>query len=122
MYEPPPGYDDLVADADDDTAEVPNARWTTVVLEGIGAVEIRRPLPKAAAALAMAANARISPVTQQHYLTLFVQNHVRPGTVERLFAQMMEGEAPTDTFQRVARAIATEGTARPTRRSLRSAS
>lgn len=80
----------------------------------VGTVMARPPMPGAAAALAMAANAKIDAVSRQNYLVLFVKNHIGDVEYERLLYEMMIGELPADTVEQVARAVAVWGTARPT--------
>ncbi|AKF14299.1 hypothetical protein SEA_VINCENZO_37 [Mycobacterium phage Vincenzo] len=117
LYEPPPGFDDCEADAD--AAPTP-ASWPyhELEVEGVGTLHARRPLPNAIPNLAGAARAKIKPQARIDHLDLFVQNHLAEGEFETLLARMMtEDDMPPDAMLRVSRAIATAGTARPTRRS-----
>ncbi|AOQ28600.1 hypothetical protein SEA_DERPP_38 [Mycobacterium phage Derpp] len=118
VYEPPPGYDDCESDADDFPTPA-NAAYRELDVEGVGILHARKPLPNAIPALAGAANSKVKPAARLDYLTVFIQNHLAPGEYETLLAKMMdpETELPEDTVLRVSRAIATAGSARPTRRS-----
>lgn len=120
MYDPPPGYDDLMFDAGGDAPPV-DPVYRELDVPGVGIVLARPPLPNAAGALAMAARANITAMAQVDYLGLFVRNHLAPGEVARLLFGQMDGRFPADTIQQVAKAVSTWGTARPTRRSSRSA-
>ena len=111
MYDPPPGFDDMIGDAE---LTPPDGPFTPLDVPEVGEVIARRPMPNAVPALAMSTNAKIDALARQNYLTLFVQNHLDTGEYERLLAAMMEGDLPADTIGRVARTIATWGTARPT--------
>lgn len=119
MYDPPPGYEDALADCA--VAVCPPPSYQPVEVAGVGTVSARRPLPNSVAALAMAANSKIALTSRLDYLVLFVRNHLQPGEMERLYVQMITGDCPPDTMERVARAVATWGTARPTQPSSRSA-
>mgnify|MGYP003612241774 CR=1 FL=1 len=79
----------------------------------------RKPLPNAIPALAGAANSKVGPQTRIDSLTIFVQNHLADGEAAELLARMMDPDEdmPEDSMLRVSRAIATAGSARPTRRS-----
>ena len=79
----------------------------------------RKPLPNAIPVLAGAANSKVSPAARVGSLTIFIQNHLADGEAAELLARMMDPDEdlPEDAMLRVSRAIATEGSARPTRRS-----
>lgn len=116
MYDPPPGYEDLLGDCE----HAPSSpHFCTLEVAGVGAVRARRPMPNATAALAMAANAKIDLTSRADYLVLFVRNHLDEGELERLYVEMITQDLPTDSVERVARAVATWGTARPTQPSSR---
>ena len=125
MYSPPAGYVDCEADADADQERrsqvvVPiSAAYREIDVPGVGVLHTRRPLPNAIPALANAANAKITGQARVDYIDIFIQNHLKPGEFEELLARMIDPdeEMPVDTMLRVSRAIATAGTARPTRRS-----
>lgn len=111
MYTAPSGYTDLLADAEDGRA----GPFRDLEVPGVGTVRARSPLPNAVGALGMAANSKISDMEKQEYMTLFLQNHLDSASMDRLYvAMMIEPDSPENTMQRVARAIATIGTARPT--------
>jgi hypothetical protein len=118
MYDPPPGFDDCESDADDHPTPE-GTRYHEIDVEGVGLIHARKPLPNAIPALAGAANAKIKPQRRIDHLDIFVQNHLVPGEFEALLARMMDPDEhmPADAMLRVSRAIATAGTARPTRRS-----
>ena len=120
MFSPPPGYDDCESDAEADQEHradvIPiSAAFKEIDVPGVGLIHARRPLPNAIPALAGAANAKITPQRRLDYLDIFIQNHLAPGEFVDLLARMMtEDDMPPDTMLRVSRAIATQGTARPT--------
>ena len=118
MYDPPPGH----ADLEGDCAHAPFAdRFEDLDVEGIGVVQARRPMPNAVHSLAMAVNSQIEPPARMDYMILFVRNHLGEGELERIYHGMMTGDTPADSIERIARAVATWGTARPTSPSSRSA-
>jgi hypothetical protein len=120
IYSPPAGYIDCEADAET-SAVIHTGQYHEIEVPGVGIIHARRPLPNAIPALAGAANAKISDRSRVDYLDVFIQNHLRPGEFEELLAAMMDPDhdpvMPQDTMLRVSRAIATGGSARPTRRS-----
>lgn len=95
---------------------------------GVGTVSARRPRPNAVPLLAMSVNPDI-PIdpdvddgldaetkankARDHYLSLFVRTHLDDGEHERVLAAMMTDDAPADSMGKMARALATWGTARP---------
>lgn len=111
MYDPPPGYDDLAGDCA--TAEY-SQTFEDLEVEGVGVVRARRPLPNALHNLAMAANADIEQMSRSDYVVLFVRNHLDEGELERIYHGMITGDTPASSIERIARAVATWGTARPT--------
>lgn len=110
MFEPPPGYDDMLADADE---SIYTSAWVTFEVPQLGEIKARRPMPDAAAQLAMAANPKIGHSKQIEHLMRFVSDHVAAEDLERLSFAMMMDEAPADSLEKLARAVATWGTARP---------
>ncbi|QWY84382.1 hypothetical protein SEA_KNOCKER_40 [Mycobacterium phage Knocker] len=118
MYDPTPGYADCESDGEDHPTP-PGHPYREIEVQGVGIIHARKPLPNAIPALAGAANARISAHARIDQLDIFVQNHLADGEFESLLARMMDPDqdTPPDTMLRVSRAIATAGTARPTRRS-----
>lgn len=110
MFDPPPGFDDLIGDAE----TAPHAdRYTTLEVPRVGVVAARRPMPGALAALAMSVNADTPDARRSWYAAEFVQDHLGVGEWERLSVAMLDGEAPDDTVTAVGESIATWGTARP---------
>jgi hypothetical protein len=89
-------------------------RFDDLDVEGVGPVSARRPMPNAIPALASAANSKIDAQARVDYLVLFVRNHLAPGELERIYHGMITGDTPSDSVERIARAVATWGTARPT--------
>jgi hypothetical protein len=111
MYDPPPGYADMEGDAD--TAPYVD-KFVDLDVDGVGVVKARRPMPNAIPALAAAANSNIDSAARVDYLVLFVRNHLDDGELERIYHGMITGDTPSDSIERIARAVATWGTARPT--------
>lgn len=118
MHDPPDSFDDMLGDAELQPFTGP---FAPLDVPGVGVVSARRPMPNAVPVLAMSVNAKIDVADKQGYLTLFLQNHLATGEHERILVTMMDGDLPVDSMGRVARAIATWGTARPTLPSSRSA-
>lgn len=121
MHEPPDGYEDLLHDSGGDVPRPATSGFRELDVPTVGVVLARPPLPNAAGALAMAANAKIDGMSQLNYLTLMIRNHLAPGELERILVGQMNSQYPADAVQQIARAVCTWGTARPTRRSSRSA-
>lgn len=112
MYDPPAGFEDLLADAANCVRDQGPYRDVEVV--GMGTFRARRVIPGSAGALAMSANAKIETGAKAGYLNLFLQNHLADGEYLRMVEGMIEGRYPDDAVVRVTRALATQGTARPT--------
>lgn len=112
MYEPPPGYEDML----DDAAEVIRepGPFRDLHVDGVGVIQARRPLPNSAPNLAMSANSKIPDTEKVGHLNLFVRNHLGDEQYEQILYRMMVGELPDDTIERIVRAITTRGTPRPT--------
>lgn len=74
-------------------------------------------MPNSLSALANASRADVSDESRADYLTLFVRNHLDMDELERIFAAqvMADADMPADAIPRIARAISTWGTGRPTR-------
>lgn len=112
MFEPPEGIIDMLTDAElVAPAEHP---FQPLDVPGVGIVQARRPMPNAAANLAMSENSKMSPSERQSHRIRFLRNHLAPGEHERMTVAMMQGEMPYDATEKVVRAVATWGTARPT--------
>jgi hypothetical protein len=111
MYDPPPGYADMEGDAH--TAPY-SQQFDDLNVDGVGVVKARRPMPNAVHNLSMAANSDLDTSTRVDYVVLFVRNHLAPGELERMYHGMITGDTPADSIERIARAVATWGTARPT--------
>jgi hypothetical protein len=110
MYAPPPSYIDMLADA---KGWPPAGPLDELTVDGVGVVEARRPGPAGVAALAMAANPDLEATERASYLVRFVADHLGEGELDRLYFGMMVDSLPADTFERVSRALAVWGTARP---------
>jgi hypothetical protein len=110
VFDPPAGYLDLIGDAE--TAPY-SERFEPLVVPEVGVLTARRPMPSGLADLAMAANPEVADVDRSDYLVRFVSRHLHGDELERVYVAMMAGEAPADSIERIARAIATWGTARP---------
>lgn len=110
MYAPPPGYEDMLADAE---GWEPSGPLVPVEVSGVGVVQARRPGPAALPILAMSANSDLTNADRSAYLVRFVADHLGPGELERLYFDMMMDALPTDTVERVSRRLAVWGTARP---------
>lgn len=111
MYDPPPGYADLEGDSENGTY---SDRFAPLDVPKVGVVKARKPLPNAVSTLASAANSKIEERSRIDYLVLFVKNHLDSGELERIYVEMITGDIPPDSIERIARAVATWGTARPT--------
>jgi hypothetical protein len=110
MYEPPAGFIDLQNDA----ARAPlTGDFEDLTVPGLGPIRARRPLPRAVSALASAANGKYDAPTRNGYLNMFVVDHLGLDAFEDLLVDLVTGTVPADAVHRVARAIATWGTARP---------
>lgn len=119
MYDPPAGYKDFLADAEN--ADRGKGPMYPLEVEGVGTIQSRRPIPGSAAALGASGRSKASDGEKLGYLNLFVRNHIGSDQYEELLSRMMTGDAPDDTMSRVVEAITTKDTARPTKRSSRSA-
>ncbi|WP_263999381.1 DUF7240 domain-containing protein [Mycobacterium yunnanensis] len=107
LWEPPPGYDDLLGDCDQ------NRGFTVMMVGGVGEVRMRRPGPDALGDLAMGNNPKATPEQRSYHSNRFVQQHLDDGELERILTGMVDGELPPDSVFRVGRVLATWGTARP---------
>ena len=96
-------------------ADRPPHPVTALTVDGVGAVQARRPQPAAIVALASAADPDLpDDQRNRHLLHGFLLAHLGPGEYERLLADMMgENGLPPDTIRRVTAAVAEWGTARP---------
>jgi len=110
VYSPPPGFTDLLSDA---ALWPPAGEFEDLSLVSIGAVRARPPRARAVAYLAMVDNTSLKPHEQRDYLTRFVLDHLDTGEYQRVLSGVFDGDFPHDSVQRIARKIATWGTARP---------
>lgn len=111
LYEPPPGNVDMESDAERGPY---SPHFHELMVDEVGIVIARKPMPNAIPALASASSANIAADARADYLVLFAQNHLDEGEMDRLFYEMStKPDMPPDTIERVARAIATWGTPRP---------
>lgn len=110
MFDPPPGFNDLVSDAEGCPITGP---LRSLKIPAVGTVQARKCRPRAAAALAMGHNKRIPDSEKLSYQSRFLLDHLDAVEYERLLLGTLEGDLPVDALHRVARAVATWGTARP---------
>jgi hypothetical protein len=110
VFDPPPGFDDLLADAETCGAR---GELSTLHIEDFGDIQARRPTPRSAAALAMSVNRKALPETRGSYQQLFVADHLADTRFVELLVDMLEGRAPDDALFLLCRGIATWGTSRP---------
>lgn len=123
MSDLPSGFADMLGDAE---LAPPAAPLAELEVRGVGPVSARRPMPAAAALLAMSAKSaepkadepaeefeQRELLEQQGYVSRFIGEHLAGGEYERVLMAMMDGELPSDTLTRITSAIATWGTARP---------
>lgn len=110
MFDPPPGFLDLISDAEDwpVTGELHDLH-----IPRIGEVRARKPQPRSAAALAMSANIKAKPGEQMDNLQRFIREQLADGEYERVAEAMIDDELEDDAMQRISRGLATWGTARP---------
>lgn len=112
MATPPPGFEDMLGDAE--TAPLSVGNYHDLLVEEVGIVSCRKPMPNAAANLAMASRADVTEGTRAEHLNRFVRSHLNLGEANRLLNGMMVDDLPADTFTKVAIALSEWGTARPT--------
>lgn len=112
MYEPPPGYGDMVGDASDVVPPIPRYR-TLFVDDKVGEVQALKPMPTAVPTLAMAGRDKATEDDRLNYLVMFVLDHIGEDEYERLVLEQMTLGRPQDTIGRVARALLLWGTERP---------
>jgi hypothetical protein len=112
VYDPPPGYVDMLDDAEREGATVSHL-FHDLDVKDVGIVRARKPMPNSVAALSMAANSTAGKESQADYLVLFVQNHLEPGEMDRILWSMVMGEMPAVTLNLISQAICTWGTPRP---------
>jgi len=110
MYSPPPGYADLLSDAEDRPA---TGVFVRLEVPEVGTVLARKPGPTGVASLAMSGNPSLSNLDRTDHMVQFVSQHLDDGELERLYFSMMVESGPTNSIERAARALATWGTARP---------
>lgn len=114
MFDPPPGFGDLLGDAELHAPPAQPPLYRDIDVPGVGTVRARRPLPDGVAHLAMALNSKAGPLVQQNHLALFSQQHLAEGVYDRLlFDMMVRDDMPDDALWRVLRALVTWGTERP---------
>ncbi|QGH80043.1 hypothetical protein SEA_NHAGOS_32 [Gordonia phage NHagos] len=114
MFDPPSGTDDLAGDVEEIE---PTGRFRERTIDtDLGPVryQARKPQPRSAHAIAVAANAKLGVESQVNHLTLFVRHHLTDESYEDLLVGMMEGRYPREIMAEVARDLSTWGTARPT--------
>mgnify|MGYP001213544850 CR=1 FL=1 len=111
MYPPPPGYVDLLSDAE----AYPAVTGDTAPLEvdGVGTLMACKPDPASVASLAVSGSPDYPPGDRTDHLVRFVARHLDGDELERLYLDMMLSKAPATGMESVARALSTWGTARP---------
>ncbi|CAA0078303.1 Uncharacterised protein [Mycolicibacterium vanbaalenii] len=109
MFDPPPGYHDMLGDAEHNTRQ---SGYANLDVDEVGVVRARYPLPNAVPNLAMANTDKISRASQLMHLKRFLRAHVED--LDQYLVAMMDGTLPADTVERIAKAVAAWGTARPT--------
>lgn len=109
-FEPPPGYEDMLADAQFVARE---PVWEDLEVSPLGTVKARRPGPDAVAVIAMSANPKLKYQERLRYLLQFVESHVAEGVLDGIYYRMMLGEYPKRSVELVARELSVWGTARP---------
>jgi len=114
MWEPPPGFKDLLGDADRWTPSVDDA-FEELEVPIVGVIHARRPRPVSVAKLSMVNNRKVKPEDQKRYFDSFVIDHIGQDEFERIALELMMSTTnyEVDALQRIARAVATWGTARP---------
>lgn len=110
MFSPPPGFEDLLSDAED-CPIVGGVRELDV--PSVGSVMARKAAPQGIGWLGMSANSGVASPDRAAYLVRFASEHLGEGELERVYVEMMMESFPADAVERVVRAVATWGTARP---------
>lgn len=111
LFEPPPGWVDMLDDAAD-APPLPEA--LPLEVPGLGVVQARKPKPRSIAVLAATQNGLLTPGERSNMTNLFVQQHLGDGEYQRIIEGMIDGAFPAQgTVGGLTRAIATWGTARP---------
>jgi hypothetical protein len=101
----------MLADADDIGV---TGEFKVLDVPGVGTFSARRPRPPAVAVLAMASNPKADTAGRHDFVTRFVEDHLDPDQfVDLLTGMVGDRYSSDDAFGRVARALATWGTARP---------
>lgn len=113
MFDPPPGYRDLAADAD--THPYTEAPSVKLDVDEVGVLLCRPPRPRAAAKLAEFTQRNKTPRDYLNALNAFVADHIGLDEHAWLVESLIYDELPEDAMGRVARKIATLGTERPYR-------
>lgn len=128
MWEPPPGFDDILGDAQ--ILGPHTGVYAVLTVPEIGPVRALRPRPDAVAHLAMMVNPDITVTDeeiraaggdadsakgarQQHHSSLFVRDHLHRDDHERILTDMITEDAPDNPLGAIVRALACWGTARP---------
>lgn len=117
-FDPPPGYDDAL----DDAESVPlRPNFHRIKVPEVGWISARKPMPNAVASLAMVGNPKLKLEARAEFMMLFVRNHLDEGELDRVLYRMLTSPtAHPHTIEKIAQAVATWGTARPTSPSSRS--
>ena len=110
MYQPPPGYLDLLGDAE---LYAPTGTFLDLDVPQVGTVSAQRPRAWATGMIAMSANPEVAGVDRTGYQIQFVETHIGSDEMERIYFEMMTDQLPSDAIDKVARALSVWGTARP---------
>lgn len=111
VYNPPDSFTDALNDAL--AARDQNQPFEELLVPGIGYLQARKPRPCAVGALGNAVNAKAGDKDRNHYIGLFVNDHLDDESWDRVMVGMMTGELSKDAVHDVCKALATWGTSRP---------
>ena len=120
MNTPPPGFADLIGDAE--AAEPSTPVWRTLDVDDVGELTATRPRPWALPLVAAAVSDEFATVLwperepyhrRNDAIARMVGSHITEADFRRLLVAQMAGEVPEDVFDKVAEAVCRWGTARP---------
>lgn len=107
MFQPPPGHDDLDSELD--------SRWLYCPAAGLD-LWARKPIAESLPVLNKALSQHSPAETRNDMVAKFLQDNLEPESLDRMWQAMVDPmvDTPPDLLERVMRAVATLGTARPT--------